>query len=279
VIDGIRTEYDVVGDGPPLLMFSPGGFDAVMAKWTTQGVYRETNFLAQLAQRFTCVLFDRRESGRSGGRVERVTWAHYAAQGRGLLEHLGIERAHALGGCMGCPPAAALAAAHPAVVERLVLYWPVGGAAYRLRGQGRFREHLDFVGEHGLEAVVERARSEGGTFGKDPIVGPWGSVLGIDREFAERYGALDAGEYRAVVGDMRDALLDRDEAPGGDPDVLGTIAAPTLVVPGQDESHATSAARYLHERIPESRYWDAPVAEQTEATAPGRVIEFLEEKA
>ena len=27
VIDGIVTRYDIVGSGPPLLMFSPGGFD------------------------------------------------------------------------------------------------------------------------------------------------------------------------------------------------------------------------------------------------------------
>ena len=25
---GIRTRYEVIGDGPPLLMFSPGGFDS-----------------------------------------------------------------------------------------------------------------------------------------------------------------------------------------------------------------------------------------------------------
>ena len=32
-----------------------------------------------------------------------------------------------------------------------------------------------------------------------------------------------------------------------------------LIVPGHDESHATSAARYLEECLPKSEYWDAPI--------------------
>ena len=39
VIDGITTRYEVIGSGPALLMFSPGGFDATLDKWTTLGMY------------------------------------------------------------------------------------------------------------------------------------------------------------------------------------------------------------------------------------------------
>ena len=48
-----------------------------------------------------------------------------------------------------------------------------------------------------------------------------------------------------------------------------------LIVPGQDTSHAPSAARYLQECLPHAEFWDTPVAEQTEDTAPRRVLEFL----
>jgi hypothetical protein len=51
---------------------------------------------------------------------------------------------------------------------------------------------------------------------------------------------------------------------------------PALVVPGRDAAHATSAARYLEECLPRAEYWDVPVAGQTEATTPVRVLEFLE---
>ena len=33
-IDGIATRYEVLGSGPPLLMYSPGGFDATLEKWS-----------------------------------------------------------------------------------------------------------------------------------------------------------------------------------------------------------------------------------------------------
>src|SRR6185295_9016708 len=88
VIDGITTRYEVVGSGTPLLMFSPGGFDATLEKWTTLATYARTKILEHLSRSFTCIVFDRRETGQSGGRVERVTWMHYVRQGRGLLHHL-----------------------------------------------------------------------------------------------------------------------------------------------------------------------------------------------
>jgi hypothetical protein len=39
VLDGISTRYEVIGDGPPILMYAPGGFDATIEKWRTQSVY------------------------------------------------------------------------------------------------------------------------------------------------------------------------------------------------------------------------------------------------
>src|SRR3970040_1072882 len=93
VIDGIKTRYEVVGSGPPVLMFSPGGFDGILEKWTTPGIYAKTRLMSHLTKKYSCIVFDRRETGQSGGRVERVTWADYATQGRGLLEHLKIPGA------------------------------------------------------------------------------------------------------------------------------------------------------------------------------------------
>jgi hypothetical protein len=53
------------------------------------------------------------------------------------------------------------------------------------------------------------------------------------------------------------------------------VNIPALIVPGRDAAHATSAARYFEERLPQAEYWDVPVAEQTEATTPTRGLEFL----
>jgi len=275
VIDGIVTRYETIGSGPPLLMYAPGGFDATIEKWSTQGVYAKIKLLDHLPKRFTCIVFDRRECGASGGRVERVTWAHYVAQGKGLLDHLGIKRAHIMGGCMGCCPVAAFAVMHPAMVASMVLFWPVGGAKYRISSHQRFAEHLAFVQQNGLAAVVEAAGQSGKSFGADPRGGPWASVIKRDRAFADAYAKLDPEAYRLTAGAMGRTLFDRDTAPGAEPEDLLRLAIPALVVPGRDASHATSAARYLEECLPRAEYWDVPVAEQTEAATPHRVIEFL----
>lgn len=275
VIDGIETRYEVRGRGEPLLMFSPGGFDATLEKWSSLGVYAKTGMLEPLAERFQCILFDRRETGASGGRVERITWQHYVAQGKGLLEHLGHARAHLMGGCMGCSPVAAFAAAHPEMVRSMVLYWPVGGAKYRINGHQRFLQHLAFVQQEGLAAVVALARSGSKSFGEDPRGGPWVSVLRRDFAFAAAYEKQDVERYKlAVLATMR-ALLDRDTAPGAEPEELLRLDIPALVVPGQDASHATSAARYFQECLPRSDYWDIAPAEQTAANVPARLIDFL----
>src|SRR5438309_1209979 len=196
IIDGISTRYEVVGSGPPLLMYAPGGFDATIEKWSTQGVYAKVKPLDHLSKHYTCITFDRRECGQSGGRVERITWAHYVAQGKGLLDLLGIKRAHLMGGCMGCCPVMAFGVAHPEMVQSMIIFWPVGGAKYRLSSHLRFAEHLGFVQQNGLEAVATLVAKDGKAFGADPRGGPWASVLKHDLTFADAYVKLDVERYK-----------------------------------------------------------------------------------
>jgi len=276
VIDGIATRYEVIGSGPPLLMFSPGGFDATLEKWSTLGVYARTKPMVHLPKKYTCIVFDRRECGASGGRVERMTWSRYVEQGRGLLEHLSIARAHLLGGCMGCCSVMAFGVAHPEATLSMVLYWPVGGPRYRINSHQRFAEHLAYVQQHGLEAVVSLVGKEGKAFGADPRGGPWASVIRHERAFAESFAKLDVESYKLIVAGMARTLFDRDTAPGAEPEDLMQLDIPALVVPGHDASHATSAARYLQECLPRSQYWDVPVDDQTEVSASERLLEFLD---
>src|SRR5260221_9796057 len=120
-----------MGEAPPLLMYAPGGFDATIDKWRRQGVYARVKLLEHLPKKYRCIAFDRRECGQSGGRIEPITWAHYAKQGKGLLEHLGIERAHLIGGCMGGPAGMVFPGAHPPAPPKHPLLWAVRGAENR----------------------------------------------------------------------------------------------------------------------------------------------------
>jgi pimeloyl-ACP methyl ester carboxylesterase len=272
--DGLRTRYQVSGSGPPLLMYSPAGFDAVLEKWTTQGTYAKTRILDRLQERFTCILFDRRECGESGGRVEALTWSHYAAQGKALLDHLNIERAHIMGGCMGVCPTLTFARDYPASVNGLILWWPVGGPRYRIAARRRFHEHLDFVASNGLNGVVAHVLETRKPFSTDASGGPWASVILRERQFARSYAQIDLDSYSALVSQVAGTLFDRDTVPGAEPEELFVIPCPTLIVPGHDATHATSAARYLEECLPNSLYWNVPVEDQTKESVADIVTEF-----
>jgi pimeloyl-ACP methyl ester carboxylesterase len=275
LIDGLRTRYEVLGDGPPLLMYAPGGFDATIEKWTTQGVYARVKLLEHLPKKYRCIVFDRRECGQSAGRIEPITWAHYARQGKLLLEHLGIGHAHVMGGCMGVSCVMAFAVAHPAATLSMLLWWPVGGAKYRIKAHQRFGDHLDYVREHGLAGVVSTVQKEGKAFNADARGGPWASPIRNDRAFADAFAKQEPGNYTQLVERMARTLFDRDTSPGAEPEQLFKLHIPALIVPGRDESHATSAARYLEECLPKSEYWDVLPEEQTEANAPRRLLDFL----
>jgi pimeloyl-ACP methyl ester carboxylesterase len=276
IIDGIATRYDVLGSGPPLLMYSPAGFDATRDKWSTQGVYARIKLLDHLPKKYTCIVFDRRETGQSGGRIEHVTWAHYVVQGKGLLDHLNVKRAHLMGGCMGCCPVTVFGATYPETVLSMVLYWPVGGAKYRMNAHMRFLQHLAYVQIHGLAEVVALVSREGKPFGADPRGGPWASLIKRDNDFADAYARQDVEKYKLIVVGMMRTLFDRDTAPGAEPEDMLRLDIPTFIVPGRDASHATSAARYLEECLPRSEYWDVAVDEQTEESVAPRLLKFLD---
>jgi hypothetical protein len=158
----------------------------------------------------------------------------------------------------------------------MVLWWPVGGARYRIKGHARFAEHLAFVQQNGLQAVVDLVGQDGKAFGADPRGGPWASVIKRDPAFAAEYARHDVERYKLLVAGMARTLLDRDTAPGAEPEDLMRLDIPALVVPGRDEAHATSAARFLEECLPKSEYWDVAPAAQDLDNSTARVLHFLD---
>jgi len=122
---------------------------------------------------------------------------------------------------------------------------------------------------------VDLVREGGKPFGGDPRGGPWASVIKADPAFAAEFAALNVDSYKLLVTGMARTLIDRDTAPGAEPEDLMRCQIPALVVPGNDATHATSAARYLAECLPRAQYWDMPVDGQTEQATAARLLDFL----
>jgi pimeloyl-ACP methyl ester carboxylesterase len=272
-INGIKIVYEEHGEGPPLLMLAPGGFDSTIEKWSTAGVWAKMDTVNTLGKHFRCIAYDRREAGGSGGRIEHLSWGLYADEAAGLLDHLGIEKAFVLGGCMGCSVATAFGARHPERGLGLLLHWPVGGYSWKTLARVRFAQHTDYVREAGLESVVEAARAKPG-FWADPRGGLWSAVLSHDDEFAKNFVAQDQERYLALSEVNARTLFDRDTAGGAEPEELTAMHIPAVIIPGDDPAHRLSASHYLNELLPEVEFWNVLPPEQDASRVAGRLIEF-----
>ena len=273
IVDGLEVNYIVLGGGPALLMLAPGGFDATIEKWSRPGLWQDMQVLDTFASEFTVIAYDRRESGASGGFVEKLSWSLFASQAKGLLDFLGISQATVLGGCMGCSVALAFAARFPEATCALMLHWPVGGYRWKMNGRERFARHLEFARKNGLASIVKRAH-EGGSFWQDPEAGPWASTIVRDPAFADSFQTQDLDHYLGVVAASMHGLFSRDTPPGAEPEELLGIKAPALVIPGDDPAHATSGAHYLRELLPESTFWPVMPPDQSPDRVRDCLLEF-----
>lgn len=275
-INGIRINYVVQGSGPPLLMFAPGGFRSIISRWTPEGarlVFKGMDVLGILSKHFTCIAYDRREAGSSEGRIEPLSWPLYADEAKALLDLTASGPAYVLGGCMGASLGLALALRHPQACRALLLHWPVGGFRWFTSVRGMFQRHIDFVNANGLAAVVSR-KPQADNFFLDPEMGPWGSPALVYPDFASRLAAQDLQHYLAVVEQSRDNLFPDTMPSGVSGGELLTIETPSLILSGDDPSHAISAAWALRELLPNSELWDVFPPDQTGENTIDRILSF-----
>jgi pimeloyl-ACP methyl ester carboxylesterase len=125
-----RIHYQVYGDGYPVLLFAPGGMKSRIAMWHSPagGPPRAWNdWTAVLADSFRVVALDQRNAGESTGAIEADHgWHTYAEDHLALLDHLGIERCHMLGGCIGSSFCLKLSELAPERIAAHVLQNPIG---------------------------------------------------------------------------------------------------------------------------------------------------------
>jgi pimeloyl-ACP methyl ester carboxylesterase len=111
-VDGLTINYDVQGDGEPLLLIPYTSADHACYAFQ----------LPAYTQHFRCIALDLPGSGESDKPDGPYSTEGYAEQVAGFLAAIGVERAHVAGVSLGAAVGMHLAARHPNLVASLSLH-------------------------------------------------------------------------------------------------------------------------------------------------------------
>ncbi len=123
VSDDVEIHFDEYGSGFPVLLIAPGGMKSEASFWEST----PWNPIPQLSDRFRVIAMDQRNAGRSKGPISGDHgWQTYTADQLALLDHLGVERFHVAGMCIGGPYVMGLIQQAPERVASGVLFQTIG---------------------------------------------------------------------------------------------------------------------------------------------------------
>jgi len=143
-VNGIKIHYEEQGQGEPLMLIN--GLAFPMDLWFAQ--------IEELSRSFRVIALDNRGIGQSGKPDEEYSIALMASDAVGLLEALGIARAHVAGLSMGGFIAQEIALSRPDIVNRLVLVATgMGGARSRELGKPFWEKAVEAIAGKPAEEV------------------------------------------------------------------------------------------------------------------------------
>lgn len=260
--NGIEIEYDEHGDpaDPAVLLIM--GLSAQMVAW-------DDEFVSLLAGHGLRVIrFDNRDIGLStwfddagspdlvgalaAGRLPEPAYslADMAADGAGLLDALGIDRAHIVGASMGGMIAQTFALDHPERTVTLTSIFsttgnPAVGQPRPGLAEALFMASPPATREEAIEATVTGSK----------LIGSPGYPPDEDRLRERAAAAYDRAWHPDGVLRQTLAIItqpDRTEA-------LGRLAAPTLVIHGDSDPLVDpSGGRATAEAVPGAELWMVP---------------------
>ncbi|MEQ9638908.1 MAG: alpha/beta hydrolase [Alphaproteobacteria bacterium] len=121
--DGARIHYEIHGEGFPVLLLAAGGMRSSIPFWATTPL----NAVELLAPHYQVIAMDQRNAGRSTAPITGTDgWRDYRDDQIGLLDHLGIDRFHAAGMCIGGSFIMELVHAVPQRIVSAVMLQPIG---------------------------------------------------------------------------------------------------------------------------------------------------------
>lgn len=241
--NGVKLEYELMGpeNGPPLLLI--GGLGVQIISWTE-------SFVAALADRgFRVIAYDNRDIGLSTkhgdwgpadikaafaqARLKQKVEAPYtledlADDAAGLLDALGIDKAHIIGSSNGGAIAQTLAIHHPDKVSTIISIMATSGRRGLPRPQGAVAEWLARPRNPSgtREGAMDEAVSTSYLIGSPGFVRNEQVLRGRAARLYDR-SFYPAGNGRHLLASIAsgDGRVER----------LSTISAPTMVIHGRDD--------------------------------------------
>ncbi len=228
-VNGLHLYYEEQGVGSPLVLLH-GGMMSIDLNFA--------GLIPDLATRHRVIGVEMQGHGRTGDIDRPITLAAMADDVVGLLDHLGIDRAHVLGHSLGAGVATELAISHPDRVRSIV---PV---SLSVRPEGM---HEDMT---------------------DPAKMATSTRMPTPQDFAdmqETYQRLSPhpdhfDEFLAGLSQLASQL------PGWSDEQLGAITAPTLLVLGDRDFTTIEHGGLMLELIPGSQLVVLPGTTHMEAT-------------
>jgi pimeloyl-ACP methyl ester carboxylesterase len=212
--DGVGIHYEVNGDGPAVLLSH--GYSATCRMWDGQ--------VAALSDRWRVIVWDMRGHGRSDSPEDQDLYseAHSIADMAAILRACGETRAVIGGLSLGGVASLGFHLRHPEMTRALMLFDTGPGfrnEAARAEWNARAVRRAEEIEARGIAALGARAETRAGE---------------------HRGGAGLARAARGMLISTGDHLIRS----------LETIAVPTLVLVGSEDTNFLAATDYMARKIP-----------------------------
>lgn len=251
VVRGVRINYEVIGEHGPWLALVTGG----------RRGYQEFVSLGKkiAANGFRVLLHDRRNTGASeividGEEGEEEIWADDLIV---LLGQLGALPAFIGGGSSGARISMLVYLRHPQQVRGLLLMRVTGGefAAGRLP-EMYYGQFIRAAQTGGMAAVcaTEQVRER----------------IAANPQNEARLMAMAPEQYVKVMSHWRDLFTSGPKVPlmGITEAQLRSIKVPSMVIPGNDKTHASASGHSAQQLIPGCELFELPIVDQDVALIP-----------
>jgi pimeloyl-ACP methyl ester carboxylesterase len=234
-VNGVHMYYETYGDGSPLVLLH-GGMLSIDQNFA--------GLIPTLARKHRVIGIEMQGHGRTADIDREITPAALASDVVGMLDHLGIDRAHVLGHSMGAAVALELAVNHPDRVRSVV---PISAS---VRPDGM---HSD-LGDPSTYATSPRLPTQ------------------MDfAEFQTEYKRLSPHpeQFDAFLAKMSASAADLK---GWTDEQLAGISAPVLIVQGDLDFTTNEHAALMQQLIPGSHLAILPNTTHMQVTRRAEVL-------